>query len=328
MADQRTDSITYNAFLTTTLQEYIPTLQDNVFIEEPLLSWFNGKLGKAVGGGNNPKRVLSGGESILDPILYEANSTVNSYAGAEAIDTTLQDGMTNARFDWAQYSGTVGITGKEKRANRGKHALINLLQAKTTQLENSLSERLNTDLWATSAGNGGKNVDGMPKHVSNSLATGGLAVTAAGGTWLSPVTDTITFSSAGVTKMDNMYNQLRIQGGMPKVIFTTPTVYELYNADQQGQKRYTNTMVMDAGFMNVTFNEVPIIFDNRCTAGAMYFLDPRHLRWVVHSEADFTMDAAGFQTPIGQDVSMTKILYMGNTTVNNRRRLGYLTSIT
>ena len=328
MADQRTESITYNAFLTTTLQEYIPTLQDNVFIEEPLLSWFNGKLGKATGRENSPKRVLSGGESILEPILYEANSTVDSYSGAEAIDTTLQDGMTNARFDWAQYSGTVGITGKEKRANRGKHALINLLGAKTTQLESTLSQRLNTDLWSSTVGNGGKNINGMPLHVSSTLSSGGLAVTAADGTWLSPVTDTITFSSAGVTKMDNMYNKLRIQGGFPRVIFTTPTVYELYNADQQSQKRYTNTMVMDAGFMNVTFNEVPVIFDNRCTSGAMYFLDPRHLKLVVHSEADFTMDASGFQTPIGQDVSMTKILYMGNTTVNNRRRLGYLTSIT
>jgi hypothetical protein len=327
MAAQRTDSITYNAFLTTTLQEYIPTLQDNIFIEEPLLSWFNGKLGKATGKGNSPKRVLNGGESILEPLLYEGNSTVASYSGAETIDTTLQDGMTNARFDWAQYSGTVGITGKEKRANRGKHALINLLGAKTTQLESSLSQRLNIDLWSTTVGNSGKNINGMPLHVSATLSTGGLATTAAGGTWLSPNTNTITFSSAGVTKMDNMYNQLRIQGGFPRVIFTTPAVYELYNADQQGQKRYTNTMVMDAGFMNVTFNEVPIIFDNRCTSGAMYFLDPRHLSWTVHSEADFTMDAAGFQTPIGQDVSMTKILYMGNTTVNNRRRLGYLTTI-
>ena len=324
----RSETRTYNALLTTTMQEYMPTLQDNIFIEEPLLSWYNGKLGKATGKAETPKRVLSGGESILEPILYESNSTVDSYSGAETIDTTLQDGMSNAKFSWSQYSGTVGITGLEKRSNRGKHALINLLGAKTTQLESSLSERLSTDLWAASVGNSGKNISGLPLHVSNTSATGGLAVTDLGGTWLSPVTDTITFSSAGVTKMDNMYNQLRIQGGFPRVIFTSPTVYELYNADQQGQKRYTNTMVMDAGFLNVTFNEVPLIFDNRCTAGAMYFLDPRHLKWCVHSEADFTMDSAGFQTPIGQDVSMTKILFMGQTTVNNRRRLGYLTSIT
>jgi|TARA_R110000822_G_scaffold211673_1_gene347264 hypothetical protein len=324
----RSETRTYNALLTTTMQEYMPTLQDNIFIEEPLLSWYNGKLGKATGKAETPKRVLSGGESILEPILYESNSTVDSYSGAETIDTTLQDGMSNAKFSWSQYSGTVGITGLEKRSNRGKHALINLLGAKTTQLESSLSERLSTDLWAASVGNSGKNISGLPLHVSNTSATGGLATTDLGGTWLSPVTDTITFSSAGVTKMDNMYNQLRIQGGFPRVIFTSPTVYELYNADQQGQKRYTNTMVMDAGFLNVTFNEVPLIFDNRCTAGAMYFLDPRHLKWCVHSEADFTMDSAGFQTPIGQDVSMTKILFMGQTTVNNRRRLGYLTSIT
>ena len=328
MADFRSETRTYNALLTTTLQEYIPTLQDNIFIEEPLLSWMNGKLGKATGRDGSAKRVLSGGESILEPILYEANSTINSYSGAEAIDTTLQDGMTNAKYTWSQYSGTVGITGLEKRSNRGKHALINLLGSKTTQLESSLSLRLSTDLWASTVGNGGKNINGMPLHVSSTLSSGGLSVTDIDATWLSPVTDTITFSSAGVTKMDNMYNKLRIQGGFPRVIFTTPAVYELYNADQQGQKRYTNTMVMDAGFLNVTFNEVPVIFDNRCTSGAMYFLDPRHIKWVVHSEADFTMDAAGFQTPIGQDVSMTKILFMGQTTTNNRRRLGYLTSIT
>jgi len=324
----RSETRTYNALLTTTMQEYMPTLQDNIFIEEPMLSWFNGKLGKVTGKSDTPKRVLSGGESILEPILYEANSTVDSYSGAETIDTTLQDGMSNAKFTWSQYSGTVGITGLEKRSNRGKHALINLLGAKTTQLESSLSQRLSTDLWASTVGNAGKNINGMPLHVSSTLASGGLSVTDLDGTWKSPVTDTITFSSAGVTKMDNMYNQLRIQGAFPSVIFTSPTVYELYNADQQGNKRYTNTMVMDAGFLNITFNEVPIIFDNRCTAGAMYFLDPRHLKWVVHSEADFTMDSAGFQTPIGQDVSMTKILFMGQTTVNNRRRLGYLTSIT
>ena len=323
----RSETRTYNALLTTTLQEYIPTLQDNIFIEEPMLSWFNGKLGKATGKAETPKRVLSGGESILEPILYEANSTVDSYSGAETIDTTLQDGMTNAKFSWSQYSGTVGITGLEKRSNRGKHALINLLGAKTTQLESSLSQRLSTDLWTETTGNGGKNITGVPLHVSATLATGGLAVTDIGATWKSPVEDTTTFSSAGVTKMDNMYNQLRIQGGFPRVIFTTPTIYEKYNASQSGSKRYTNTMVMDAGFLNVTFNEVPVIFDNRCTSGAMYFLDPRHLKWVVHSEADFTMDAAGFQTPIGQDVSMTKILFMGQTTVNNRRRLGYMTNI-
>ena len=69
MADQRTESITYNAFLTTTLQEYIPTLQDNIFTEEPLLSWFNGKLGKGTGWDNYPKGGLKGCESILEPLM-------------------------------------------------------------------------------------------------------------------------------------------------------------------------------------------------------------------------------------------------------------------
>jgi len=58
------------------------------------------------------------------------------------------------------------------------------------------------------------------------------------------------------------------------------------------------------------------------------FLNRRYMKWCVHAEADLKMAEPGFQTPIGQDVSTALILFQGNMTVNNRRRLGVLTGIT
>ena len=123
---------TYDALLTTTLANYRKKLVDNIFDTYPLLSWLNGKLGTALRG-EAVKRTVNGGESIVEHLLYEQNSTAKSYSGSELLDTTLQDGMTIARYNWKQYSATVGITGLEERANGGEAALIRLLESKTKQ---------------------------------------------------------------------------------------------------------------------------------------------------------------------------------------------------
>ena len=86
---------TQDALLTTTLANYRNTLYDNIFDNYPLLSYLNGKLGQAING-KSVKRVVSGGESIVEQLMYDVNSTASSYSGAETLDTALQDGMTIA----------------------------------------------------------------------------------------------------------------------------------------------------------------------------------------------------------------------------------------
>ena len=105
-----------DSVLTTTLAEYGNQLKDNIFDTYPLLSWLNGKLGEALRG-SSVKRTIDGGESIVEQLLYEMNSTVDSYSGYEALDTTPQEGLTIARYNWKQYSGSISISGLEERSN-------------------------------------------------------------------------------------------------------------------------------------------------------------------------------------------------------------------
>lgn len=77
-----------DALLTTTLANYQETLVDNIFDDYPLLSYMNGKLGMAMRG-NTIKKVLDGGESIIEHLLYGTNSTTDSYAGAETLDYSI-----------------------------------------------------------------------------------------------------------------------------------------------------------------------------------------------------------------------------------------------
>jgi len=327
----RSETRSIDAFLTTTLAEYGRTLHDNIFDDVPLLSYLNGKLGKALAGrgpDSQIKKVLNGGERIIEPLLYGRNSTVDSYSGSEMLDTTLQDGITNAAYDWAQYSVAIGIEGIQKRNNKGRHALVNLLQAKTTQAEMTIQERLNSDAYKDGTGNNSKNILGLGGHISATATTGGLAP-ATHTWWKSEVTASVgAFATYGISKMRTMTNTLTIGNISPDMIVTTQDVYEAFENELTDQRRYTDSKVGDVGFENLVFKNQPIIFDRDCTSGFMYFLNRRYMKWVVHAEADLKMADPGFQTPIGQDVSTALILFQGNMTVNNRRRLGVLTGIT
>ncbi len=324
----RVDTRTMDAFLTTTLSEYLPTLHDNIFDDVPMLSYLNGKLGRSIRNANKVKEVKMGGDRIVEPLLYGRNSTAGSYKGSEPLDTTLQDGITNAEFPWKYYSVAIGIDGGQQRANRSKFRLINLLQAKTTQSELTLQELLNQHAYTQGIGNNGKDLDGWALYLSDTLSAGQLDP-ATHDWWKATLTASVgSFAANGVDKMTNILNTLTIGNIGPEVMFTTQSIFEAYEGTLIDQKRFTNTMVADAGFTSLTFKNKPIIFDRDAVSGNMYFLNSRYQKYVVMSGADFDMQGVGFQTPIGQDVSTAMLLHQANITINNRRRLGLLSGIT
>lgn len=315
---------TYNSLLTTTLADFSKTMSDNIFDVNPLLSWLNGKLGVAMRG-KTVKRIVNGGESIVEHLLYEQNSTVDSYSGAQVIDTTLQEGHTIARYNWKQYAGTVGITGLEKRSNMGESQLINLLSAKVQQLELSMRDRMSRDAFSDGTGNGGKNLTGLSLIVDSAGTVGGLSATTFTW-WASTETASGSFATQGINDMRTIYNTLSLGNDKPDLIVTTQTVFEYYEKALQPQERFTSNSVADAGFMNLTFKNTPIVFDRDCNSGVMYFLNSKYLNFVVHKDAD--MATSPFVEPENQDVTTSKVIWQGNLTTNNRRRLGKLTGIT
>lgn len=320
-----TESRTYDALLTTTLANFREKLVDNIFDNYPLLSWLNGQLGQAMRG-SSVKRTVSGGESIVEHLLYGKNDTAKSYAGAESLDTTLQEGMTIARYLWKQYAVSVGITGLEKRNNQGEEAMINLLSAKTNQSIMSLRDQLSQGAWSDGTGNGGKDLTGLQALVDATTTVGGLAP--ATFTWWAATESTSagSFAATGLDKMRTVYNTLSYGNDKPDAVFTDQDVFEYYEKALQPQERYQNTSVANSGFANLTFKGIPLLWDRDCPDKEMYFLNSKYLNLVVHRDADIS--TGPFVTPDNQDVSTAQILFQGNLTTNNRRMLGKITGFT
>ena len=124
----------YDAVLSTSLRDYQPRLHDNITRGHKVLSWLKSK---------NRFRKIEGGYNVAIPLMHAQNSTADIYSGYGVLDTTPQDGITTAFYDWSQLSVSIAISRKEKRQNAGKHKIMDLLRAKTKQAQVSIQELLN-----------------------------------------------------------------------------------------------------------------------------------------------------------------------------------------
>jgi len=319
---------TQDAVLTTTLANYRKQLIDNIFDVNPFLSWLNGKLGMAMRG-STVKEVKQGGESIVEQVLYEMNSTVDSYSNYGQLAVTPQDGMTIARFSWKQYSAAISMSGHERRVNRSEQQLVSLLKAKTMQTEMSLRDRLSRDAFSDGTGNGSLNLTGLSALVSTTTTVGGLAP-ATFAWWKAYAALSVgSFATNGIDAIRTGVNTISRGNDMPDALFTDQTNHERYESALQTKQQYsyvgTNKAAGDAGFTTLAFRGIPVIFDRDCTANTIYILNSRYLKFCVLSGADF--ETTPFVTPENQDASTAQVLFEGNLVTNNRRNLGLLSGL-
>lgn len=315
----------FDTIATTTLVKYADkTLVDNIFGSNALFYLMAGteKVRNANGRGY---KELDGGLKIVEPLLYASNSTAGSYSGYDVLDTDPQEGMTNAEFEWKQYSVSVSISGKEKRQNNGETAVLNLLEGKIMQAEMSLIESMNGDLFTDGTGNASKDLTGLVLAIDSAGTYGNIDRTTE--TWWAAQETAVT-GPLTIGVMRTKYNDCSngYSKDHPELIVTDQDEYEAYEAKLQPDMRFADNKLGDAGFENLKFKGAQIVFDEQCNAGVMNFLNMKYLGLRVHKDARFTVTDE--QRPVDQDAFVKQILFMGNLVSSNCRRQGKLTGLT
>ena len=307
----------FNQILSTTLKNYIPKLTDNIFSARPLFY--------ALTNGQTIRRI-SGGAKIVVPIIYGTNSTAGSYEESDTIATTAQTGISAAEYSWKQYAVSITINGIEEGKNNGEAEIIDLLEGKIMQAEETVIENMNTMFWADGTGNGGKDWNGLDLIVGKpNTALGGIDPTDSGNSWWAS-TETNEGGALALATMANVYNTVSVGNDQPTILIGTQAVYESYEALLQPQLRYSDANTADAGFQNLLYKGAPITFDGACTTGELMFLNTKYLRLVAHSDVWFK--PTPFVRPTNQDARYAQILSYGNLTCSNRARQGYMHGIT
>jgi hypothetical protein len=313
----------FDAIASTTLKNYRKSLEDNIFNAMPLLAWLMS---------GNRKRVLNGGETIVEPLMYGKNTTVKSYSGYETLDTAAQEGISAAEYNWKQVAGSVTISRKEERQNSGESQLINLLTAKIKQLEMSIRDALSTMLFGDGTGNGSKDYLGLQAIVADTPTTGTVGgIDRSTETWWRNRYGTSAQSATAFdTLLGNMrtrYNDASKGSDHPDFAIADQTVFEGYESLLVSNERFVDTKTGDAGFENLKFKGLVLMFDDVMSGGGrLYMLNSKYLSWVVDKETDFKM--TDFVRPENQDAKTAQILLMGNLTASNCENQGVITGIT
>ena len=306
----------FDALLSTTLANYRKQLTDNVFTARPL-TYFLMDKGRI--------RMLDGGTKIVEPLIYGQNSTVASYSGYDTLSLTAQEGITAAEYDWKQYAVSIAISGIEEAKNNGEAAVLNLLEAKVMQAEESMREGFNQMFFSNGTGNSGKNWNGLGNLVSSVGTVGGINRATSGNEfWRSYVNANAGALTLG--KMTTAYNTTSVGNDHPDMVLTTQTLFEKYESLLQPQLRYTDTKTADAGFQNLLFKAAPVAYDVHCPAGYVYFLNSKYLTLVGHSGKWFAQTE--FQRPENMDARYALIMCYGNLTVRNAAKQGVITDAT
>ena len=304
----------FDNLLTTTLANYRKTLTDNVFTARPLTYTLMEK-GRI--------RMLNGGTKIVEPLIYGLNGTVGSYSGYDSLALTPQEGISAAEFEWRQYAASISISGIEEAKNNGDQEIINLLEAKIMQAEESMREGFNTMFFGDGTGNSSKNWNGLGNLIESGNTVGGIDSSTY--TWWQSYEEN-TATALTLAQMATAYNTVSVGNDHPDTLLTTQTLFEKYEALLQPNLRYTDTKTADAGFQNLLFKAAPVMYDTGCTAGTFFFLNSKYLTLVGHSDKWFSQTA--FISPEDTDARYALIMCYGNLTVRNRAKQGKLTAKT
>ena len=306
----------FDALLSTTLANYRDQLTDNIFTARPLTYFLQDK---------GRMRMLNGGTKIVEPLIYGTNATVGSYSGYDSIALTAQAGITAAEYEWKQYAASIAISGIEEAKNNGEQEIINLLEAKIMQAEESMREGFNQMFYGDGTGNDSKDWNGLGNIVEASGTVGGINRATTGNEyWKSYEENTAT--ALTLAQLSTGYNSVSVGNDHPDMVLTTQTLFEKYEALLQPQLRYTDTKTADAGFQNLLFKAAPVVYDEHCTAGVVYFLNSKYLTLVGHSSKWFAQTQ--FVRPEDLDARYALIMCYGNLTCRNAAKQGKLTAKT
>ena len=314
----------YNDLFSTTLQNYQPTLVDNIFKDLVLLNHLN-ERGRV--------RVEEGGSQIVEPLLYAKNSTAAAYEGYDPISLTPQDGISAATYDWHQIAASIAISGIEEAQNRGTEAIIKLLNAKIMQAEMSIKDLLNTMLFDDNSV--AKSFNGLGNIVGTKNNTVG-GINGATNSWWNPYIPTASGSAVVLDDIDmaNVYNNVSKGSDTPDIIITTEALFSKYESLLTPNVRYQDVAKANAGFQNLMFKQTPVVFDLNATdpdgatpnstGDPMYFLNTKYLKLTGMNGHWFNTTDFQQGTVAGVDARYAIIMAYGELTCSNRARQGTL----
>jgi hypothetical protein len=331
---------------TTTLRNRTGVLQDNVSRNNAVLARLNRK-GRI--------KTFSGGRTIVQELNYANNTTFTWYSGYQTVNINPSQVFTSAEFPIRQAALAVSISGLEELQNSGEEAIIDLLESRVENGEQTFMNGLSNGVYGDGSVSG--SINGLQLLVASSPTSGSV-----GGIdrsqWafyrnivLSALTNVGAAASAAniLQYMDSLWVQLVRGRDFPDLIVADNNMYKFYLQALQSIQRiqtegsapdlaeagytslkYMNSdVVLDGGFQGFSTDPLPFETSSGTSAvggaptSTMYFLNSNYIHWRPHAQRNMVpLDPDRFS--VNQDAMVRLLGWAGNMTLSNAFLQGLL----
>lgn len=334
--------------VTTTLRNRTGVLQDNVSRNNALLARLNRK-GRI--------KTFSGGRTIVQELNYANNATFTWYSGYQTININPSQVFTAAEFPIRQAALAVSISGLEELQNSGEEAIIDLLESRVENGEQTFMNGLSNGVYGDGSISG--SIGGLQLLVAASPSTGTV-----GGidraSWaffrnivFSAITNGGLATSAAtiISYMDALWVQLVRGRDFPDLIVADNNMYKFYMQAMQSIQRIQtdngapdlaeagysslkylqSDVVLDGGFQGISGDPLPFELSTSSNSvggvpsSNMFFLNTNYIHWRPHSQRNMVpLDPDRFS--VNQDAMVRLLGWAGNMTLSNAFLQGLLTT--
>ena len=264
---------TVDTLFTTTWQYRKKEATQQAFLKTPFIYWL-----REAGRIEN----VSGHRRIEVPVEYGDNESLRWISKGDTVPITDSELVTMAYEDWKYVSVSIMRWFQDEQQNRGKAAMINLVDLKLGAAERALYEDFERVMFAD--GTGAKEPNGLKNLVAASPATGTVhGLNRATYAWWRNQSEAAD-GAASVYLVRNMREDLNdvikySRAEVKDIVFvTTQLIFELY--EEEGYEIYhvMDNKLFDAGFDTLTFRRRPIMWCPSAPSGNMYTLNTNYLK--------------------------------------------------
>jgi len=334
--------------VTTTLRNRTGELADN-------MSRNNAALLRLTRRGN--LKTFGGGRTIVQELNYANNETFQWYSGYQTLNIAPSQVFSAAEYPIRQAAVAVSISGLEELQNSGEEAIIDLLESRIMNAEDTFMNGLSQGIYGD--GTVSNSVGGLQLLVAASPGTGTV-----GGidrlswqfwrnqSWSAATNGGVVLSASSIlSQMDALWVQLVRGRDYPDLIIMDNVMYRYYLSALQAIQRigtdngapdmaeygfqslkYLNSdVVLDGGFQGFSTDPLPPQLSSSTSAvgGAPsttgYFLNTKYLHWRPHSRRNMVpLDPDRFS--VNQDAMVRLVGWAGNMTLSNAFLQGVLTA--
>lgn len=300
--------------LTATLEKYVENVaQDNIFKTHSF--WYEATK-------DGRQKAKQGGERLAIPIEYAKNTTVDGIGKSTRIPLVEQELLTRAEFNWKITAGAVTLFDADLLKNRGDAEVLDIMQANADNVISAFREELLTQTFATSQG--ANDLLNLQSVFRSTGTIGGISPTDFAG-WAAYYNNTA--EPLSFEDMETAYFTAAGTAGGPsaaQTVVTSMTLYQKYLSFLTPHYRTMDADLAKLGFETAKFHNANVIFDEQAISDEMWFINWNALTLYVQPEFKNGPKVEPFAPIPDQLGKASKIWWMGQWGVRNRRRLGCL----